>query len=204
MSEKYQGTKFETVYCGEFKPTKKEIFLIDKLIEVGKELAQLGCQDKNGGNFSVRTKEAMIIKTTGSWPDRLTREDFVLVSGFKKNQVFVKGNQEPSSEARLHWGTYEVRPDINCLLHSHDFLVINSSTRLRDIGYIKNYPYGTMELARAVKRSAKKWDYIIMKDHGVLSLGKDIKTAFKLIKKYHEKFKTITEETTTKCRAKKE
>ena len=75
---------------------------------------------------------------------------------------------------------------------------------MRDIGYIKNYPYGTMELARAVKRSAKKWDYIIMKDHGVLSLGKDIKTAFKLIKKYHEKFKTITEETTTKCRAKKE
>lgn len=198
MSEKYQGTKFESIYQGEFKASRNDLLLIDRLIEVGKDLSDLGCQDENGGNFSLRRGDAMIIKASGSWPHKLTREDFVLVTAIKGDKVFLRGSKEPSSEARFHWGAYQVRPDINCLLHSHDFLVVNSQVRLRGVGYIKKYDYGTVELARAIKRSARKWDYIVMKDHGVLSLGKDISSALKLIKKYHEKFRTIAKETTTK------
>lgn len=192
MAEKYIGTKFKTIYQGSFNPNCRELKLIESLIKVGKELAALGCQDENGGNFSVRTKGGIVIKSTGAFPHQLKKNDFVLVSGFKKEDVFIYGDKEPSSEARLHWGIYQARPEINCVLHTHDFLAVNSPQKIKDLPYVSDYPYGTMELARAVKRASKRSDYIIMKNHGVLALGKNISSSLKLIKKYHEKFKTIT------------
>ncbi len=203
MSEKYIGTKFKTIYLGKFKASPKELKLIKSLIEAGKELAKLGCQDDNGGNFSVRTKNGIIIKTTGSFPHKLKIDDFVLVSGFKADEVYVYGDREPSSEARLHWGIYQARPEINSVLHSHDFLAVNCTEKLKEVVYIKEYPYGTMESARAIKNASKKGDYLIMKNHGVLSMAKNVSSALKLIKKNHEKFKAITKSTTINCRIKK-
>jgi L-fuculose-phosphate aldolase len=203
MGEKYIGTKFKTIYQGQFIPNKKEEKLILNLIKVGKDLAKLGCRDNNGGNFSVRAKNGIIIKITGAFPHQLKKTDFVLVSGFKKYEVYVYGEKEPSSEARLHWGIYQARPEVNCVLHSHDFLAINCFKKISRVVYIKEYPYGTMESARAIKNASKKGDYLIMKNHGVLAMGKNISSTFKLIKKYHEKFKSIEKSITANCRIKK-
>ncbi|MCK9439192.1 MAG: class II aldolase/adducin family protein [Patescibacteria group bacterium] len=203
MGEKYIGTKFKTIYKGDFKPNARELKLIKDLIKVGKDLAKLGCKDNNGGNFSVRTKNGIIIKTTGSFPHQLKKSDFSLVVGFKKDEVYTFGQKEPSSEARLHWGVYQARPDINCVLHSHDFLAVNCEQKIKDVIYVKEYSYGTMESARAIKNASKKGDYLIMQNHGVLALGKNISSSLKLIQKYHEKFKAITKGPTFNCRVKK-
>jgi len=203
MGEKYIGTKFKTVYKGDFSPSPKELGLMEKLIKTGKDLAKLGCKDNNGGNFSVRTKKGIIIKTTGSFPHQLKKSDFVLVSGFKGDDVYVYGKKEPSSEARLHWGVYQARPDINCVLHSHDFLAVNCKDKLDNVIYVREYSYGTMESARAIKNASKKGYYLIMQNHGVLALGKNISSTLKLIQKYHEKFKAITKTFAINCRVKK-
>jgi len=203
MGEKYIGTKFKTIYKGDFKPNARELKLIKDLIKTGKELAKLGCKDNNGGNFSVRTKNGIIIKTTGSFPHQLKQSDFSLVTGFKKDEVYVYGQKEPSSEARLHWGIYQARPEIKCVLHTHDFLVISCPLKEKNCVYVKEIPYGTMELAKAVKSASKKGDYLIMQSHGVIALGKNISSSLKLIKKYHENFKRITKNTTPNCRVKK-
>lgn len=203
MGEKYTGTKFKTIYKGKFNPSAKELKSIKDLIKVGKDLAKLGCKDNNGGNFSVRTKDGIIIKTTGSFPHQLKQNDFSLVTGFRKDEVYVYGQKEPSSEARFHWGVYQARPDINCVLHTHDFVAISCPVREKSCVYIKEIPYGTMELARAVKNASKKGDYLIMQNHGVIALGKNISSTLKLIKKYHENFKTITKSTAPNCRTKK-
>lgn len=203
MGEKYTGTKFKTIFKGVFEPSARELVLIKNLIKTGKDLGKIGCRDDNGGNFSVRTKNGIIIKTTGSFPHQLKKSDFVLITGFKKDEVYVYGKKEPSSEARLHWEVYQVRPEINCVLHSHDFMVISHPTKVGSYTYIKEIPYGTIELARAVKNASKKGDYLIMKNHGVIALGKNISSALKLIKKQHEKFKSIKKESATDCRAKK-
>lgn len=199
MSEKYIGTKFKTIFQGKFIPTKKEEILIENLIKIGKELGGMGCRDNNGGNFSVRTKNGIIIKTTGSFPHKLKKSDFVLVSGFKKDKVYIYGQKEPSSEARLHWGIYQVRFDVNCVLHTHDFVVVHCPIKVNEVKYIKEIPYGTLESARAIKNASKNNNYLIMKNHGVLAVGKNIPTALKLIKKYHEKFKRTTKSTTANC-----
>ncbi len=191
MGEKYIGTKFKTIYLGDFKPNKNEKRIINQLIKIGNNLGRLGLKDKNGGNFSFKTSRGIIIKTTGSYPHNLKIKDFVLMTDFLKDKVFVYGKSEPSSEARLHFKIYQTREDIKCVLHSHDSLAINLKEKVKGPIYIKEYPYGSLESARAIKQAVTRGDYIIMKNHGVFALGKTIKSSFNLIYKYHEKFKTI-------------
>lgn len=187
--EKYIGTKFNIAFIGDFKPTIKEKELIKEMIKAGKQAGKMGMKDKNGGNISVRTKAGLIIKRTGAHPDALKISDFVLVVKADKDMVWVKGSYEPSSESRLHYFVYQARPDINCVFHAHDFLVLKSGQKFSELAYLKPYSYGTMESAKAVVSAAKKHDYIIQVNHGVIALGKNIKKSLDLIIKYHEKFK---------------
>lgn len=189
--EKYIGTKFNIVFAGDFKPTEREKGLIKEMIKAGKETGKLGMKDENGGNISVKTKDGFIIKRTGAHPFALKISDFVLVVKADKDTVWVKGKYEPSSESRLHYFTYQARPDINCLFHAHDFLVLQSKLKFKEIAFLKPYSYGTMESARAVSRVAKKYNYIVQQNHGVIALGKSIKKALDIIIEYHEKFKSI-------------
>jgi len=189
--EKYIGTKFNVVFAGDFKPTVKETELIKAMIKAGQASGKMGMKDENGGNISVKTKDGLIIKRTGAHPFQLKLSDFVLVVKADKETVWVKGKYEPSSESRLHYFTYKARPDINCLFHAHDFLVLKSPARFKEVAYLKPYSYGTMESARAVAQAAKKYDYIVQENHGVIALGKNIKTALDIITKYHAKFKSI-------------
>lgn len=191
MAEKYIGTKFKTNFIGEFKVNSNELKIIKELIKVGKRLGRMGFEDDNGGNFSYKVKRGVIIKTTGSFPHQLKIDDFVLMTGFDKNKVDILGNKEPSSEARLHWQIYLARRDIACILHSHDKIAIKSKTLLKEVVYIKELPYGTLKSAKSAALASLKGDYLLMKNHGVIALAKSIKGAYNLIKKYHEKFKTI-------------
>ncbi|GEM_PF-251229 len=203
MGEKYIGTKFKTIYLDDFRPNKTEKIIIKQLIKIGKDLGKLGFKDKNGGNFSFKTKRGIIIKTTGSYPHQLKPDDFVLLTKISGDKVFVYGKCEPSSEARLHFKIYNTREDVKCVLHSHDNLAINLKEKIKGPIYIKEYPYGSLESARAIKRAASKGDYIIMKNHGVFALGKSIKATFNLIYKYHEKFKTIKNKTSRDSKIRK-
>ncbi len=191
MAEVYTGVKFKTIYQNKFKANKEEQKIIKELINVGKKLGSLGFEDENGGNFSYRVKRGIIIKTTGSYPHKLKIKDFVLMIGFSANKVFVYGEKEPSSEARLHYKIYQARDDIKCVLHSHDNLAIESKEKIKEAVYIKEFPYGSLDSARAIKKASLKGNYIIMKNHGVFSLGKNILQAYNLIYKNHEKFKKI-------------
>ena len=193
--EKYLGVKFKTTYLGPFQPTAFDKKLIKQLINAGKTYAKLGMIDQNGGNISVRTKRGLIIKRTGAWPFQLKPKDFVLISKIKGNQVFVFGDFPPSSEARFHYQIYQVRPDVNCVLHGHDFTALKCQKKFKEIGYVKFISYGTQTLAKATAKQAKNHDYIIQTGHGITALGKDVKTALNLIKKYHAKFCQITKKT---------
>jgi L-fuculose-phosphate aldolase len=184
--EKYIGTKFTTIFTGDFKPAPAERALIEKLIVAGHQIGSMNIKDKNGGNFSVRVKQGIIIKRTGAHPYNLKPKDFVLVQKFSKDKVWALGKVEPSSEARLHLSVYKANKKVNCILHCHDFSVVFCPKRIPGIGYIKELPYGTLESARAVSRAAKKYDYAVMENHGVIAFGKNISDALRLINKYHK------------------
>jgi L-fuculose-phosphate aldolase len=201
MGENYSGTKFNSIFKGEFKPNKEELKKINEIISLGKYLGDMGFEDDNGGNFSFRTENGIVIKTTGSFPHELKESDFVLVSGFQGDDVYVYGEKEPSSEARLHWEIYQARPDINYVIHTHDFTAVNCPEKISSVIYVPEFPYGTIESAEAVKNASKKGDYLLMENHGIVSLAENLPKALKLIEKYHEKFKQIKKELASDCRA---
>lgn len=190
--EKYKGVKFQTVFYGNFIPSKEELRKIRKLISIGKKIADLGIKDKNGGNFSFRTKGGLVIKRTGAYPFKLKPIDFVKVIKISNNKVFILGKYEPSSETRLHWFIYQVRKDINYILHCHDFSAVYNTEKFRDIGYVPTLPYGTLALARAVKEKAKTYNYLIQKNHGVIALGKDLNIAFILLRDMMKNLKKLS------------
>ncbi|MEI7452045.1 MAG: class II aldolase/adducin family protein [Candidatus Falkowbacteria bacterium] len=186
--EKYIGTKFQTIFLGDFVPTKREVRLIDELITVGHIFGAMGIKDQNGGNISVRVSDGFLIKRTGAHPYELKPSDFVKVVKTRGDKVWAYGQFEPSSEARMHEAIYKARPDINCILHCHDFLGVFYPLKFSDIGYIPEISYGTKESAKAVSAKAKTFDYLIQSNHGVIGLGKNIKSAMALIKKFHQRF----------------
>ena len=189
--EKYIGVKFKTIFTGDFKPSAVERALIAKLINAGHVIGGLKIKDKNGGNFSVRDQGGIIIKRTGAHPYNLKPKDFVFVEKFSGDKVWALGKVEPSSEARLHLSVYKANSKINCILHCHDFVAVYCPQKMPGVGYVKEFPYGTLESARAVSRAAKKYDYAIMANHGVIAFGRDVAATLRKIKKYHAKFEKL-------------
>lgn len=189
--EQYKGVKFKTVFMGGFFPNVQEKKIVADLIAAGKELGKLKMRDQNGGNLSARGPRGMIIKNTGAFPFKLKPKDFSLVIKAGKDAVYCYGFSEPSSESRLHFGIYKAYPKIKCVIHAHDFYAVCCQEVVKGVGYVKEISYGTMESAQAIRRIAKSYRYAIMKNHGVISFGRNAKEVINIIKKYNDRFKKM-------------
>ncbi len=177
MTESYKGTKFKTIFLD-----KREIFdeKIPELISYCKEFAKIGlCPKYDGGsagNMSYMTNSGMIITGSNTDLEKITPKDLVLVQdvNYEEKEVKVIGLIEPSSETLLHTKIYELRHHVNAVFHGHGKLK-------RDYPETKKeQPYGSMELVGEVEKVLGNNNIIIMKNHGFLSLGKDMADAAKI------------------------
>lgn len=136
------------------------------------------------GNLSFRARGNQFIITASQLPmkDNLTDDCFVLVSSLKNGIVYAHGTKKPSSESMLHYAIYRKRKDVNAIFHGHSknmlSLKILPETKREE-------PYGTMKLVRAVLEVLDNNNFLIMKNHGFLSLGKNMREAGKLALKMH-------------------
>ena len=136
------------------------------------------------GNLSFRLRpgeDAFII--TGSqvgWKDRLADDRFVTVHGcdMERGIVYASGNRDPSSESMLHFAVYRARKDVQAVFHGHSREILRCADRPPDIPETKEpYPYGSPELARGVLDVLGNADFVIMKRHGFISLGRSMDEA---------------------------
>jgi L-fuculose-phosphate aldolase len=143
------------------------------------------------GNVSGRVKEngedLIAITPTLQSLNSLKEEDIVLTD--IGGNVLTRGT--PSSELLMHLYIYKQREDINGIVHTHSpyatgFSFSNKKIkRLEGFGkieneYIKEIPYkvpGTQELAKHASIALKNEDVIILKNHGLIALGKNIEEA---------------------------
>ena len=93
----------------------------------------------------------------------------------------------------IHSGVYMARPDVNCVMHTHTRagIAVAISERgllpisqhalavLDEIGYHEYGGPGTLEEREDVGRSCGAANCIIMRNHGLLTLGETIPMAFK-------------------------
>ena len=139
----------------------------------------------SGGNVSIREGDRVYITPTGSILGCLREEDISIVD-IEGN--IIKG--KPSSELKMHLGIYRSREDVNSIIHTHspytiafsvldrkiELITPESKVFIKKIGYVPYLEAGSEELAKEV--SKRKEDVIVLKNHGVVCLGRNLRDAY--------------------------
>ena len=173
---------------------------VSKLIEVCNNLYDKQLVSGKSGNVSIRLGDYIAISPTLKSINGLDEEDIVLVD-FNFNTL---SNGKPSSEVGMHLEIYKKRPDVNAIIHTHapyatGFAFSDKKIkRLEGFGQIKK-PYiasieyekpGTENLALSASNAIKEEDVLILKNHGVICVGENLKETESLAVFIEESAKT--------------
>jgi L-ribulose-5-phosphate 4-epimerase len=167
--------------------------LKEELIQLHLELPRNNLVAWTSGNVSARDPETgfMVIKPSGIRYEDLTPEAMVVVDLDGK---VVEGKYKPSSDTFAHVYVYRHRPDSNGVVHTHSTFATAWAAAGRPIppvltaicdefgGSIPVGAYakiGGDEIGQEIIRSIGTSPAILMKNHGVFSIGKTPEAAVK-------------------------
>lgn len=167
-----------------FEAQKKEI------IKAGMKLDRYELIALSGGNVSWRMESGEILITpSGMIYDEMVTDDVLVVD---INGNVLEGTRRPSVDTEALLYIYKNRPDVNAIIHTHqpyatavslvtDELPCNLTTLANAAhGAVKVAPYSS---AASVDMGINSVDYlgdkmaVILKHHGVIAIGKDLKEA---------------------------
>lgn len=174
MAEEYIGPKFKTIFVSMNPPSDE---MIKRLMFWGRKFSLMGLtpayQFGAAGNLSFRTEVGFIITGAGKSLADLHEEDFVEVldCDIAKREVVAKGKMEPSSETMLHFAIYKNRPEVKVIFHVHDDYAIQNCSALGLRCTENEQPSGSVELIDEVLKVMENLDYVVIKNHGIISLG---------------------------------
>lgn len=164
--------------------------------EAGVRMLDSGLTVYTWGNVSYCDREAGLVYITPSGMDyHGLVDDDICVYDLDANHV--AGERRPSIELHLHVGCYNARPEANAVVHTHPIFSTVFSSMGEDIPInihdeaaqalgdtIRCADYelpGSQELADAVAKAlGTKANAAMMRNHGLVCLGKDMDAAFKV------------------------
>jgi L-fuculose-phosphate aldolase len=183
----------------------KSIVSIKKeLVEICKLMDQKGFVNAYDGNLSVKQDNLIYITPSGKSKLTLT-QDMIAVIDENGNQI--EGDYKPSSELTMHTNAYKVRDSIGAVIHAHSpYLTahaicnkpVESKAFCEMIAIFKKInvaPYGrpgTEKIFKHVPEFLKTENIVLLANHGVLAVGKDIESAFNTIEVAETITKTLT------------
>ncbi|WP_342513078.1 class II aldolase/adducin family protein [Sporosarcina sp. FSL K6-1522] len=176
--------------------------IIAELNKYAKRLVDSGLVVGAGGNLSMREGDYMYISPSGF--DLQEIEDNWVKVHIETGEV--EGDLRPSSEVLMHLECFRKNPETTAVLHAHPTYSIGVSSAGKDIpplfpdfpamvksvGYIDYVIPTTHVLADAVGTLIDQHDVIIMRNHGVLTVGKTMKEAYFFMQLTEESAKIFT------------
>ena len=157
----------------------------------GRWLRDRGFVVATDGNISVRLDSRRILTSpTGINKGSMADDDIVIVDleGHR-----LSGRRNPSSELAMHLLIYRLRPDINAVCHAHPptatgyaaagiplnkALLCELVIALGCVPVARYGTPGTSELTAGIEPLVHGHDAILMANHGVVTYGPDLLTAF--------------------------
>ena len=157
-----------------------------------------GLVSGTGGNMSVRIPgtETVLITPTGISLGDIDPEANLLVN---LQGVVLESplGLKPSKESSFHLAAYQLRPDVGAIAHLHPLyataysnkgqplplITVNSREILKEVPWVDCALPGSQDLCDFVQRGIKNHSNIkamLMKEHGILTLGADLKAAYYL------------------------
>lgn len=170
----------------QYQPYKQQI------VDTCHTLLERGYLKATEGNISARIKEQNAFAITPSSYDYAKMQaDDICILDFDVQRL--EGKMKPSIESGMHAGVYQVRPDVHCIIHTHQpyasalalikapipALFDEQVMRLgRSVEIIPYAPSGTGFLKNAVKAKIRGGNNAyIMQNHGVLVFGSNMEQA---------------------------
>ncbi|HMO51753.1 MAG TPA: class II aldolase/adducin family protein [Kiritimatiellia bacterium] len=176
----------------------------DELVETMRRIYRYRMTTTSGGNLSIRD-ESGVVWITPSQVDKggLTREDIVCVHPDGR----VEGRHAPSSELPFHQAIYAARPEFRGIVHAHPVALVAFSicretpnTRLLhqafsvcgEVGFAPYRLPGSQRLGEEIAGTfGEGYSCVIMENHGVVTGGEDLQTAFQRFETLEFAAKTI-------------
>jgi L-fuculose-phosphate aldolase len=150
-----------------------------------------GLTTTSGGNISAMNDDGTVLITpSASDKGRMTGAE---IGRMDINGKIIGDPFKPSIESQMHLQIYKKRPDVKAVVHAHPVnasafaattIQINnrymaeSYAILGDIAYCNYFLMGSRELAQAVGESVENSNCIVMRNHGVLAVGRTLLEAF--------------------------
>ena len=171
---------------GAFDASKKLI------VETAQSLVQKGYLMATGGNLSLRIigQDAFAITPSNYDYMKMTPDD-VCILDFNLNPL--EGKLKPSVESGMHGAIYQVRGDVNAVIHTHQVYasaltlikapipgLFDEQTRFlgRSVDIIPYAPSGTGMLKDTVAKHVRNHNNaFMMQNHGALVFGHDMERA---------------------------
>ncbi|MCK0470497.1 class II aldolase/adducin family protein [Halalkalibacter sp. APA_J-10(15)] len=162
--------------------------MLNVLNEYANKVVQTGLVVGAGGNLSMRDGDYMYISPSGF--DLQEIDDQWVKVHIASGEVI--SDLKPSSELSMHLACFRRRSDIQAILHAHPtYSVAVASTgkeipsmfpdfpaMVKSVSYINYLIPTTNVLADAVDNVISHHDVVVMRNHGVLTIGKTMKQAY--------------------------
>lgn len=162
---------------------------INQFVQACHKVGEYNLLSCSSGNMSWRCGGQALVTGSGSWIKEMTQEQVTIAdlgSGETLNHV------KPSVEFRFHQGILNNRPDVDVVLHFQTpgattlacqknleeinfFVIPEIMIYIKRIGIIPYKIPGSEELANAVVEVMKDHNLGIMKNHGMVIVGKTFK-----------------------------
>jgi ribulose-5-phosphate 4-epimerase/fuculose-1-phosphate aldolase len=178
--------KFKTEFVSDDLPDEKEI----------KDLMQWCSQfHKNNlrPSLSFRIEDGFVITANNVEPNNLSNDSLVSVINYDvyKNVFYIEGKKEPSIESIMHYLIYNTRDEVNAIFNGHHDLILKNAEKLKLPITNNEQPEGTMELANEVLDILRDNDFVVIRNHGFVSLGRNMKEAGDLVIKVLKKAQVL-------------
>lgn len=164
---------------------------LDEFVAACRKTANFGLLQCSSGNMSWRVGDnLMLVTATRAWLGEITADR---ISHVRISDGKVLNDRQPSVESLFHGGILKKRSDVNVVLHfqspSATVLACGNPQRI-NFNVIFEVPYyigtvaiipttepGSKDLARAVIEAMTDHDMVILRNHGLVTVGADLNDA---------------------------
>lgn len=164
-----------------------------QICDVCYKMWQQGWVAANDGNVTVKLDENTFLATPTGISKSFMEPDKLVKINRKGEIIEALDGYRPSSEIKMHLRCYDERPDVGAVVHAHPatatgFALANKAMDTYSliecviaIGAVPIAPYGTPstnEVPESIAPLLPKHDVILLENHGALTVGADLITAY--------------------------
>lgn len=174
-------------------PARSRDRIKQDVLDCARQMLRTGLVEGTAGNLSARLPDGHVVMTPSSLDyEAMTLDDLVVVD---LEGEIVEGGRPPTTEKALHLACLRAHADIGAVIHSHAvFSTMFAITRQPipcvieevdvyvggDVPVAEYRLTGSPELGEEVARHVADRGAVLMANHGLLTVGRDVADAMKV------------------------